>query len=53
VVARIAVETGRDPASHNLWPFEVVVVAGFGLLAGLLGVGMARTLQRLGPSRQL
>ena len=24
VYARVEVETGRDPTSHNLWPFEVV-----------------------------
>lgn len=50
VMGRIEVETSRDPTSHNLWPFEVVIVAGFGLAAGLLGVGIARVIQRLGRS---
>lgn len=48
VLGRISVETSRDPTSHNLWPFEVVIVGGFGLAAGLLGVGLARLIQRLG-----
>ena len=25
VVARIAFDTARDPTSHNLWPFEIVI----------------------------
>ncbi|MEO8139979.1 MAG: hypothetical protein ABI742_10045 [Gemmatimonadota bacterium] len=47
VLARIQIETSRDPTSHNLWPFEVIIVAGFGLMAGLLGVALARLLQRV------
>jgi hypothetical protein len=27
VVARIVVDTLRDPTSHNLWPFEIALVA--------------------------
>ena len=42
VLARVVVETLRDPTSHNLWPFEVVFsgVFGFGAAyaAGLLGL---------------
>jgi len=37
VMARIAFETASDPTSHNLWPFEVVIAAGVGLLAALGG----------------
>jgi len=47
VLIRVAVETTRDPTSHNLWPFEVIIAGGFGLAAGLLGVGIARLVQRL------
>ncbi len=36
VVTRIVVDTSRDASSHNLWPFEVVVWSGLGLVA--LGV---------------
>lgn len=25
VIARIAIDTARDPTSHNLWPFELVI----------------------------
>ncbi len=27
-IARIIVDTGRDPTSHNLWPFEILMVGG-------------------------
>lgn len=33
VVLRIVVETTRDPTSHNLWPFEVVMFSGVALVA--------------------
>jgi protein-S-isoprenylcysteine O-methyltransferase Ste14 len=32
VVLRIVVDTCRDPTSHNLWPFEIVIWAGLGLV---------------------
>ncbi|HUG35759.1 MAG TPA: hypothetical protein VML54_02345 [Candidatus Limnocylindrales bacterium] len=38
VVARVVVETQRDPTSHNLWPFEVVIALGLGLLCASAGV---------------
>lgn len=34
VIVRILVETGKDPTSHNLWPFEIII-------ASLLGYGCA------------
>ena len=46
VVSRVAVETLRDPTSHNLWPFEVVIAGGIGLMAGLLGTSLAHLVQR-------
>jgi hypothetical protein len=46
-MARVAVETSRDPTTHNLWPFEVVIAGGIGLIAGALGVGITRLAQRL------
>ena len=45
VLVRVSVETARDPTSHNLWPFEVVIAAGVGVLAAMIGVGIARVLQ--------
>lgn len=51
VLARVTVETSRDPTSHNLWPFEVVILGGIGLAAGLIGVTLARLIQRLAPAR--
>ncbi|MGH7497564.1 MAG: hypothetical protein ACREL3_01800 [Gemmatimonadales bacterium] len=47
VLGRVQVETTRDPTSHNLWPFEVVIAGGIGLAAALIGVGIARVLQRM------
>jgi hypothetical protein len=31
VVARIVIDTGRDPTSHDLWPFEIVYSGAAGL----------------------
>lgn len=28
IVLRIVVDTSRDPTSHNLWPFEILIVGG-------------------------
>lgn len=40
VLARIVFDTRRDPTSHNLWPFEVVIGVVLALVAlGLLGAG--------------
>ena len=35
VIIRVLVESLRDPTSHNLWPFEVIIAAfvGFGTAA--------------------
>lgn len=33
VVLRIVFDTARDPTSHNLWPFEVVMFSGIALVA--------------------
>jgi len=39
-VARIVIDTRRDPTSHNLWPFEIVLGTAVALAAlGLLHLG--------------
>jgi uncharacterized membrane protein YfcA len=47
VLGRVGVETTRDPTSHNLWPVEVIIAGGIGLAAAVLGVAIARALQRV------
>lgn len=37
VMARVVVETMADPTDHNLWPFEVIIAGGVGLLGGGIG----------------
>lgn len=39
VIVRISIDTSVDPASHNLWPFEILVwsLSGLGFL-GLAGL---------------
>jgi hypothetical protein len=51
LLVRVAVETNRDPTSHNLWPFEVAIVGAFGLASGLAGVLLTRLVQRGTQSR--
>ena len=49
VMVRVIVDTVKDPTSHNLWPFEVVLTGAFafGLAAGaaLLGLLFRRLLR--------
>ena len=44
VVLRIIVDTARDPTSHNLWPFEIVMFGGVSL-AIIAVLKMARRLR--------
>jgi hypothetical protein len=37
VLARVVFDVFSDPTSHNLWPFEVALSVGPGLLAGFVG----------------
>ena len=37
ILARIAVDTTRDPTSHNLWPFEFIIAAVIGVLCSSAG----------------
>lgn len=37
ILARIAVDTAKDPTSHNLWPFEFIIAAVIGMLSSSAG----------------
>ena len=37
ILARIAVDTAKDPTSHNLWPFEFIIAAVLGALCSSAG----------------
>lgn len=37
ILARIAVDTAKDPTSHNLWPFEFIIAAVIGVLSSSTG----------------
>jgi len=37
VLARVAVETARDPTSHNLWPLEMIIAAVVGMVSSSAG----------------
>ncbi len=43
VVLRIVIDTARDPTSHNLWPFEVLMVG----TGALLGIGVLKLVRRM------
>jgi hypothetical protein len=37
ILARVAVDTAKDPTSHNLWPFEFIIAAVIGVLCSSAG----------------
>ena len=37
ILARITVDTAKDPTSHNLWPFEFIIAAVIGKLCSTAG----------------
>jgi hypothetical protein len=49
VMARVVVETFRNPTTHNLWPFELVIASAVGLavasVGSLAGLVIARLLK--------
>lgn len=55
VFARVVLDGIRDPTSHNLWPFELVIAAVLGLIAssagGLVG-SVPALMSRRGSSDQ-
>lgn len=46
VMARVVVETSRDPTSHNLWPFEIIIASGVGLAVAFVGALLGGLLVR-------
>lgn len=49
VLARVVVETTKDPTSHNLWPFEVIIAVVVGAVCSSAGVvigSLARLLSK-------
>jgi hypothetical protein len=47
VVLRIVVDTARDPTSHNLWPFEILMWGG-ACVAFMVALKFARRVLRVG-----
>ena len=37
ILARVVVDTAKDPTSHNLWPFEFIIAAVIGVLCSSAG----------------
>lgn len=58
VLARVIVEGLRDPSSHNLWPFELIIALLLGFACALAGallghlVARLRRAQTVGDGRQ-
>jgi hypothetical protein len=46
VVLRIVIDTARDPTSHNLWPFELLMV-GTGALVAIGALKVVRRMMRV------
>lgn len=47
VMLRVIVDVAGDPSTHNLWPFELVLAAGPGLVAGLMGAATGALVRRI------
>ena len=46
IVVRIVMDTSKDPTSHNLWPFELVIGIVVGGFFAAVGVGVGELLRR-------
>ena len=51
VMTRVFVETMADPTTHNLWPFEVIIGGGVGLLGGAIGARLGSLVDARRPDR--
>ncbi len=47
VMVRVVVDTAKDPTSHNLWPFEVILTAAFGFGLAACAALVGRLILRL------
>ena len=47
ILARVAVDTAKDPTSHNLWPFELIIAAVVGVFCSSAGALVGSLLTRL------
>lgn len=47
VIARVMVDTAKDPTSHNLWPFELAIALVIGFAASAVGALIGSVLARL------
>jgi hypothetical protein len=47
VMARVVVDTTRDPTSHNLWPFELVIAFAVGLAGAAPGTLLGSVFRRM------
>ena len=50
---RVALDVAVDPTSHNLWPFELVIAGGVGVLPAAIGAAAAAAVLRLMPQRRM
>jgi hypothetical protein len=46
VMARVVIDTMRDPTSHNLWPFEMVIAFMVGLAGAVPGALIGSAIRR-------
>lgn len=44
VLARVVVDTARDPTSHNLWPLEILIALAVGIACSLIGAALGSLL---------
>ena len=51
VMARVVVDGVRDPTSHNLWPFEVIIALVIGFACSASGAIAGSLIARLLPNR--
>lgn len=51
VMARVVVDGVRDPTSHNLWPFEIIIALVIGFACSASGAITGSLIARLLPNR--
>jgi hypothetical protein len=44
---RVLLDVANDPTSHNLWPFELVIAGGVGLLPAAAGAALGVLINRM------